>query len=263
MEKMVEIGVWKSEPWSLIKQFKKVIKYIFELAGYQISLIPNYPNGYEKITPIATYAPWQLDDNFKHIYDIIKYNTMVDIYRCYELWQLVSQSITLGGSLLEVGVWRGGTGGLIAKRVELSGKENKVYLADTFEGVVKTGEKDQYYKGGEHADTSQEIVNELLADKLQLTNFKILKGIFPDDTSHLVDNEEFCFCHIDVDVYNSAKDIVNWIWPKLIKGGIIVFDDYGFITCDGLTTFVNEEYMKKDRIIIYNINGHAILIKIK
>jgi O-methyltransferase len=70
------------------------------------------------------------------------------------------------------------------------------------------------------------------------------------------------FCHIDVDVYQSAKDIVDWIWDKLVVGGIIVFDDYGFPTCTGVTKYVNEQDGKPDRLIIYNINGHAIMIKI-
>jgi O-methyltransferase len=89
-----------------------------------------------------------------------------------------------------------------------------------------------------------------------------LVGIFPDETSKIVTDDNFRFCHIDVDVYRSAKDIVGWLWPRLVIGGIIVFDDYGFESCDGVARFVNEERNKKDRIVIHNLNGHAILIKI-
>jgi O-methyltransferase len=55
---------------------------------------------------------------------------------------------------------------------------------------------------------------------------------------------------------------LEWLWPKLVPGGIVVFDDYGFQFCDGVTQLVNEERIKKDRIVIHNLNGHAILIKI-
>ncbi len=85
--------------------------------------------------------------------------------------------------------------------------------------------------------------------------------MFPEETSMLVTDGKFRFCHIDVDVYQSAKDVVEWLWPKLVLGGIIVFDDYGFQTCSGITRFVNEERSKRDRSIIHNLNGHAILIK--
>jgi O-methyltransferase len=63
-------------------------------------------------------------------------------------------------------------------------------------------------------------------------------------------------------VYLSARDIVEWVWPRLSIGGIIVFDDYGFIGCDGVTKFLNEEKHKKDRLFMHNLNGHGILIKL-
>jgi O-methyltransferase len=50
------------------------------------------------------------------------------------------------GSILEVGVWRGGTGAILAKGAEANGK--RVFLADTFEGAVKAGSKDTPYIGG-------------------------------------------------------------------------------------------------------------------
>jgi len=87
-------------------------------------------------------------------------------------------------------------------------------------------------------------------------------GIFPDESSKKVENNTFRFCHIDVDVYQSAKDIVERIRPRLSKGGMIVFDDYGFITCDGIARYIDEERSKEDRHIIHNLNGHAIIIKL-
>ena len=36
-----------------------------------------------------------------------------------------------------------------------------LYLADTFSGVAKAGEHDSFYTGGEHGDTSQQIVEDV------------------------------------------------------------------------------------------------------
>ena len=49
----------------------------------------------------------------------------------------------------------------------------------------------------------------------------------------------------------------------LVVGDCIVFDDYGFKSYNGITKFVNEQRMLANRIILYNLNGHAIMIKIK
>lgn len=99
-------------------------------------------------------------------------------------------------------------------------------------------------------------------ERTNLKNVQILEGIFPDETSKTIENKSFSLCHIDVDVYKSAKDIVKWVWPRLVDNGIIIFDDYGFQGCEGITAFVNEEINKKDRLVIHNLNGHAIMIKL-
>ncbi len=215
--------------------------------------------------PMANYAPWLNDKPFKELYSKIKNNTLVDIYRCYELWMLVDEVFKIGDNLnfIEIGVWRGGTASILSKKIQLLKGQGRLFLADTFTGVVKTGKEDAYYAGGEHADTTKAIVENTL-NNLGLNNFEILQGIFPDETAHLVpDHPKFGLCHIDVDVYQSAKGCLQWVWDKLVIGDIVVFDDYGFHTCNGITKFVEEQRLLKDRIVIHNLNGHGILIKLK
>lgn len=212
---------------------------------------------HKKVLPGATYSPWLNDAEFVRCYEAIKQNTMVDVYRCYELWQLARQTASISGSVLEVGVWRGGTGCLLANAVRNSGKV--IYLADTFSGVVKTSDRDTAYSDGQHADTSEAIVEQAVKH-LGLTNVSILKGMFPEDTAHSVKGP-IALLHCDVDVYASAKGTIEWVLPRLSPGGVIVFDDYGFSGCEGVTRFVNEIRDCGNFIVIHNLNGHAVLIK--
>ena len=221
----------------------------------------NIKGPYGPLTPSATYSPWLTDTEFLGVYRKIKSHTMVNILMCYELWSLVEQCSKLSGALMEVGVWRGGTGGLIGKAAEKNGITDNVYLCDNFEGLVKIGPKDCFYKGGELKNSSEAIVLDLIQKKLELKNVKLLKGIFPDETAHMVSDHKFRFCHIDVVLYESAKDIIDWIWDKMVVGGVVVFDDYGFRHCSGITNLVNERKDRSDTFYLYNLCGHGILIK--
>jgi len=248
----------------ILKRFADFIIRILNSLGYDCTFRKlSINSNYEEITPTANYAPWNNDGNFNEVYNEIYNFTTIDKYRLYELWQLVSETTKIPGALIEIGVWRGGSGALIRKKADLCGIKDTIYLCDTFEGIVKTdSEKDPYFQDGLLNNTSVKIVDNLIHKRLKLKNVEILEGTFPDETKELLKDDLFRFCHIDVDVYQSARDIVDWIWNKMSKGGIIVYDDYGFEGCIGITKFVEEERNKPDRIVIHNLNGHAVVIKI-
>lgn len=210
--------------------------------------------------PVSTYAPWQVDDEFVRVYQAVRRNTFVDVWRCHELWTLVGELRDVPGSVLEVGVWRGGTGILMAARAAALGIEDPVYLCDTWSGVVKTGPVDTYYEDGKHDNASPESV-ERLARELGLSNVELLQGVFPDETGDRIAERTFRLCHCDVDVYQSAKDVLEWVWPRLSPGGVVAFDDYGFPACPGVTKLVDEQRMRGDRLVVHNLNGHGLLVK--
>lgn len=230
--------------------------------GYDLTRRPTTGSSeHESVNPLATYSPWNTSPEFLACYEVIRHNTLVDLYRCWELWSLVQQAAKLDGGIIEIGVWRGGTGALMAKSAQRAGISDSIYLCDTFAGVVKAGPSDTQYRGGEHADTSARIVEDLL-QRLGLSNVLILDGIFPDQTGHLIAPDvRFRLCHIDVDVYQSAKDVMAWVWDRVVPGGIVVYDDYGFQGCEGVTKYVNEQTGERDRLVLHNLNGHAIVIK--
>lgn len=213
-----------------------------------------------RLAPNASYSPWLTDRPFRAVYEAIESHTMVDEYRCYLLWTLAKQVAELPGAALEVGVWRGGTGCLVAACFAERRVKKPVYLCDTFHGVVKGGDQDTKYRGGEHADTTRSTV-EALAQRLQVPDVHILEGIFPEETGHLLERSRFCFCHIDVDTYASAKGVAEWVWDRMEVGGVVVFDDYGFAHCEGVTRAVNEIDRDHDYRFIYNLSGQGIFVK--
>jgi O-methyltransferase len=215
---------------------------------------------YERVYPRADYAPWRSDLDFQATLEAVRGHTLIDEYRLFELWSLVQTGSDLDGDILEVGVWRGGSAALLARAAQSTSPGARVFLCDTFRGVVKGSSCDSTYRGGEHT-VSRAAVDGLLA-RLGLDGVTVLEGVFPEETAAaLGDNVRLRLCHVDVDVYESARDVLHWTWPRLVPGGVVVFDDYGFRECVGVTRLVEEVAVGPNRVFVHNLNGHAILIK--
>jgi|GEM_PF-412940 len=208
----------------------------------------------------ATYSPWRVDPEFRSVLARVAGQTLIDEMRLYEIWQLAGQVGHLPGDGIEVGCWRGGTGCLIGIRIAQTTPSASVFLCDTFSGVVKAGPRDHIYRGGEHADTSQQLVEEL-ANQLDLHQVHVLAGMFPEETGQLLDGRQFKFAHVDVDVYQSAKDSFEWLLPRMVDGAIIVFDDYGFASTNGIRNFIDELQGRPEVAVMRNLNGQAALVK--
>ena len=202
-------------------------------------------------------SPWLTDEQFCSLYERIRGHTLVDRVRCYALYELAAQTRKVPGDILEVGVWRGGTIAILAR----TAPEKIVYAADTFRGVVKASDW-EHYKDGAHADTSRNVVLDLL-EEVAAKNCVILEGIFPEDTGGEVSEEVFSLVHIDVDVYRSARDVFEFVWERVSVGGVVVFDDYGFVSaCPGIRRLVTELKSDGDKLFLPGPSGHAYILKL-
>lgn len=254
---------------------------------------------HEAIYTMATYSPWRDDVVFLDAYDRLtgyknstgdyvqshRYSpalrtmpisstwaepssfTLLDVSRAYSLWSYVRQTHRLAGAdIIEIGGWRGGISALMARCCQQSASTSLVYCCDTYDrkcGMVNATEKDLYRNGAlmnGHLPDVEDV--ERACACVGVAPVQVLSGVFPDDTGHLVHERRFRVCHIDVDVYVSAKDSFRFLWDRVVPGGVIVFDDYGFQDCPGLTEFVEEEFEGPDRIFTYNLNGQGVLTKL-
>src|SRR3954468_4879728 len=191
--------------------FDRFIFAFIRLLGLPFSLLSKiFRLSYQIIIPANTYAPWLNDKNFQQLFKQVKKHSLVNKYQAWELWNQVENCVKVDGDILEVGVWRGSTSIIMGQKLQQLGSDKTIYACDTFEGVVKSGDAhDNYYKGGEHNDTSLDFVKSQVA-KFNLQNVQLLKGIFPEDTGGQIGEKKFSMCHIDVDAYQSGKEVFEW-----------------------------------------------------
>lgn len=176
-------------------------------------------------------------------------NTLVDAPRLANIEKFVKQTEHLEGAIAEVGVYKGGTALLIRKT-----SIKKMYLFDTFEGMPEVMDGVDLHHKGDFADTSLRHVADLLGfvpegndritddwDAVEI-NIRdayvyIRKGLFPSVTampnSYMDYVKRYSFVHIDVDIYQSVKDCLEYFYDRVVPGGIICVDDYNEPNCPG------------------------------
>jgi O-methyltransferase len=127
---------------------------------------------------------------------------------------------SLPGCFIEVGVYQGGTGWLLAQIAEMQGRE--IYLYDTFTGIPYTDhEKGDIHNVGDFGDTNVEVV------RAAIPYAHVIQGIFPQSA---VEMGPIAFVHLDCDQYQSYKDSFEYLLPKCQSGTILWFDDFGCLT---------------------------------
>ncbi len=158
---------------------------------------------------------------------------------------LITRQLT--GSVAEIGVYQGGTAALLADHMP----QKRIHLFDTFEGMPPTNPKFDIHKPGDFADTSLEAVQASLKGK---DNVEFWPGLFPESAAGLTDLR-FCLVHVDVDIYESTKAAIEFFWPRLVEGGIMVFDDYNAPRCPGTNKAVDEYFDAWQKIEISGPNS--------
>lgn len=166
------------------------------------------------------------------------YDRLFSIYQIIENLKISSY----GGDELqtvEVGVYKGGTSYFIASLSDRLGLQYRHYCFDTFEGHAAKDINNAVeisHKTGTFSDTSFESVKEYLA---QFKHIDIYKGRF-QDTSHYVQDTPVHFVHLDMDIYEPTIFALKFFNDRLVNGGVILLDDYGFETCPGIVKAARE-----------------------
>lgn len=196
---------------------------------------------------------WSKTQEFIDLYEQVKQHTLASTDRCFMLYQLSKAAKNCQGDIAEVGSFQGGTAHLLAKTCP----EKKIHIFDTFEGMPETLSGVDLHIAGDFASTSLEKVKANLAD---CDNVAFYKGFFPD-TAGPVEKLRFSFVHIDIDIYQSAKDSLEFFYPRMDTGAIIVLDDYETPACPGVKKAIIEFLDDKPENVIITTKYQCAIIK--
>ena len=180
---------------------------------------------------------------------IVEPHSMVETTGIDMLFRICEKVIVnnIEGDFVETGVWEGGLSAIFLRKIIKNNLNKKLYLYDTFEGMpeptvidVKTTKEVGFRahrewintKDGEFSDwcrasldTVKDTLSQVTLDYEKHTFF--IKGKVEDtllDSKNLPD--KISVLRLDTDWYTSTKIEMEVLYPKVVKNGYIIIDDY-------------------------------------
>jgi O-methyltransferase len=131
-------------------------------------------------------------------------------------------------------------------------------LFDSFTGMPATSPGVDRFTAGDFHTTSLVRVQELLSP---YSFVDIHAGYIPD-TFEGLGVEQIAWAHVDVDTYKSVRDCIEFIYPRVVAGGYLVFDDYGFPSCASARRAVDEAFAGRPEVPICLPTGQCLVVKL-
>ncbi|PQA60351.1 TylF/MycF/NovP-related O-methyltransferase [Siphonobacter curvatus] len=182
-------------------------------------------------------------------------------WRIYMLCWAADQVKHLPGDFVACGVFSGFCDRAIMQYIDFAKTDKRYYLMDTFQGLDPRYSSDyeiqrNHTMGYEQSRNLYEQVQETFKD----FNVRIIKGAIPD-TLPQADTEQICFLSIDMNAVVPEVAALEHFWPKLVRGAVVIFDDYGFPTCEAQKHGHDAFAKKVGHTIFTSPTGQGILIK--
>ncbi|MBC9718173.1 class I SAM-dependent methyltransferase [Streptomyces sp. TRM66268-LWL] len=179
------------------------------------------------------------------------------------------------GDIVECGVWRGGSMQACAKTLLSCGVSDRdLYLFDTYEGMTEPTEEDLRRDGKSAADLlavqgkDRPIWAVATLDDVK-SGFEQVP--YPAERVHYVQGkvedtvpgeapEQIAILRLDTDWYASTKHELDHLYERLVPGGVLLIDDYGY--WQGSRQAV-DEFLEKtgERLLLLRMDEGRIAVK--
>jgi hypothetical protein len=186
-------------------------------------------------------------------------NNRGDVARWYFLNLTIEQLLKegLAGDVAELGVYKGNTAAILARYAERIGA--RCYLFDTFEGFSKRD------MNGVDAAAPMAFEDARLDDVRRLVDSAAtvyVQGWFPESLAQLGADPRFALVHIDCDLYQPMKAGLEYFYPRMVRGGVLVMHDYMSLCWRGIEQAVDEFFADKpERLVCIPDKSGTVVVR--
>lgn len=256
---------------------KKIVRKIINLLGFDLV---RYQNPLDRNLALNEELGYEFEAEASKVLPIIKNNTMLSKKRLVTLYQQVAycEANKIPGAFVECGVWKGGSVGMMAlANLKSSTTRRHIHLFDAFteicqpdsdvdgtkamsevKGYISDSESNKgelkpmsgFYDnlGGPGTLTeNQNLLEKTIGYPKEFLHYH--KGWFQETLAK--DHEKIgpiAILRLDGDWYASTKVCLEYLFDKVVPGGVIIIDDYG--TYEGCKKAV-DEFIENRKICAY------------
>jgi len=216
--------------------------------------LSSMPVVYDRTDP---HSPFHQEQPFMGIVDRARARaiSMISDAQLFDLIQFIGNTSDVEGDVVEYGSLHGGSGAILAEAVNYYGKK-PVWLFDSFSGIPKSKYGLDEHWDGSFSDNSYAEVRDAFAD---CDNVKVVKGNICETYSQV--KNKISFGYLASDTLESGELLLNFMWPKISKGGILAICDYGsYPNCVPLTVYVDKFFKEKTDAWIFHTARVGIFI---
>jgi len=177
--------------------------------------------------------------------------------RKFAMKELLKLALAAEGDVVECGVFRGASAYLLAKAMAAYAPAKQLHLFDSFAGLSppEPARDGSHWQAGDLACDLAEVAANLerFADRVVFH-----PGWIPEKFPKVGD-KQFCFVHVDVDLYEPTRHVLAFFGKRLVPGGIVVCDDYGFETCQGARIAMEEYADAVKKLVVHLPTGQGVI----
>ena len=183
-------------------------------------------------------------------------------WRVYVACCLAKHASKLGGAFVECGVSTGMTSLAICEYLGFEREGPMFYLIDTFAGIplsqaIEPERELSASKNQRHYFDSEELVR---LNFKRFGNVFIIRGEVPQILTSLPAGE-IAYLHIDMNIAYPEVEALKFFWPRMVKGGVILFDDYISPLHLSQRDAIDEVARQMDVLVVPLPTGQGLLIK--
>jgi O-methyltransferase len=198
---------------------------------------------------------WDEDPEFNRVFALVADRCLMDKRRAYVLFSAARAAAARDGAVAEMGVYRGASAKIL---LEATAYAKEFHGFDTFAGLPDADPTvDGVWRKGDMREADVEDVARFLgADRTRL-----FRGRFPDSASGIGPEVRYCLVHVDGDLYQTTRDALAFFYPRLVSSGLLVVNDYGFLSSPGVRKAVDEFFAERPEVPIYLPSGQCLVVK--